>query len=157
MRLKRCGGGSPQISTGLPHEQDSRKMLLARIRYATQNSQDFRALANNPGLPGIPSYTRAVGVNARCQNEVMCLLILGIAFPRFVLLLLFFFTDFLSSAYHGLLLPVLGFFFLPLTTLIYAWIVNSGARPEGVYLVALVICALVDLGLIGGTAHRSRR
>lgn len=86
----------------------------------------------------------------------MCLLILGIAFPRVVLLLLFFFTNFLSHAYHSLLLPVLGFFFLPLTTLIYAWIVNSGASPQGPYLVALVICALVDLGLIGQTA-RSRR
>jgi hypothetical protein len=86
----------------------------------------------------------------------MCLLILGIAFPRLVLLLLFFLTDFLSRAYHGLLIPLLGFFFLPLTTLIYAWIVNSGARPEGIYLVAIVICAMADLGLIGHTA-RSRR
>jgi hypothetical protein len=86
----------------------------------------------------------------------MCLLILGIAFPRAVLLLLFFFTNFLWHAYHGLVIPVLGFFFLPLTTLIYAWIVNSGARPEGIYLVAIVICALADLGLIGHTA-RSRR
>jgi uncharacterized oligopeptide transporter (OPT) family protein len=86
----------------------------------------------------------------------MCLLILGIAFPRAVLLLLFFFTNFLSRAYQGLLLPLLGFFFLPLTTLIYAWIVNSGASVQGIYLVAVVICVLADLGLIGQTA-RSRR
>jgi uncharacterized oligopeptide transporter (OPT) family protein len=86
----------------------------------------------------------------------MCLLIIGIAFPRLVLALLFFFTNFLARAYHGLLIPVLGFFFLPLTTLIYAWIVNSGASVQGVYLVAIVICVLVDLGLVGQTA-RSRR
>ena len=86
----------------------------------------------------------------------MCLLILGIMFPRAILLLLFFLTDFLSRAYHTLLIPLLGFIFLPLTTLIYAWIVNSGASPQGIYLVALIICALVDLGLIGHTA-RSRR
>jgi hypothetical protein len=85
----------------------------------------------------------------------MCLLILGIAFPRAVLLLLFFLTNFLGRAYHGLLIPVLGFFFLPLTTLIYAWIVNSGASAQGLYLVAIIICAMVDLGLIGQTA-RSR-
>jgi hypothetical protein len=85
----------------------------------------------------------------------MCLLILGIAFPRAVLLLLFFLTNFLGRAYHGLLIPVLGFFFLPLTTLVYAWIVNSGASVQGIYMVAVVICALVDLGLIGHTA-RSR-
>ena len=84
----------------------------------------------------------------------MCLLILGIAFPRAVLLLLFFLTNFLSRAYHGLLIPLLGFIFLPLTTLIYAWIVNSGASVQGIYLVAIVICALADLGLIGHTASR---
>jgi hypothetical protein len=82
------------------------------------------------------------------------LLILGLAFPRLVLLLLFFFTDFLSRAYHGLLLPLLGFIFLPLTTLIYAWIVNSGAPVAGFYLVALVICVVADLGLIGHGATR---
>jgi len=87
----------------------------------------------------------------------MCLLILGIAFPRAVLLLLFFLTDFLSRAYQSLLIPVLGFFFLPLTTLIYAWIVNSGGSAQGVYLIAIVICAMVDLGLIGHTARSRSR
>jgi len=87
----------------------------------------------------------------------MCLLILGIAFPRAVLLLLFFLTDFLSRAYQSLLIPVLGFFFLPLTTLIYAWIVNSGGSAKGVYLIAIVICAMVDLGLIGHTARSRSR
>lgn len=82
------------------------------------------------------------------------LLVLGLAFPRVVLLLLFFFTDFLSRAYHGLLLPLLGFIFLPLTTLIYAWIVNSGAPVAGIYLVAIVICVVADLGLIGHGATR---
>jgi len=87
----------------------------------------------------------------------MCLLILGIAFPRAVLLLLFFLTDFLSRAYQSVLIPILGFFFLPLTTLVYAWIVNSGGSAQGVYLIAIVICAMVDLGLIGHTARSRSR
>jgi hypothetical protein len=86
----------------------------------------------------------------------MCLLLIGIAFPRLVLVLLFFFTRFLDRAYHGFLIPLLGFLFLPLTTLVYAWIVNSGASVQGLYLIAIIICILADLGLIGGTA-RSRR
>ena len=85
----------------------------------------------------------------------MCLLILGLAFPRLVLVVLFFFTTFLDRAYHGLLIPLLGFIFLPLTTLVYAWIVNTHAVVQGLYLVAIIICILVDLGLIGHTA-RSR-
>jgi hypothetical protein len=85
------------------------------------------------------------------------LLILGIAFPRLILALLFFFTNYLNRPYrHGFLLPLLGFFFLPLTTLIYAVVINSGNQPEGLYLVALVICALADLGLIGGGVNHRR-
>lgn len=86
----------------------------------------------------------------------MCLLLVGIAFPRLVLLLLFFFTQFLDRAYHGLLIPLIGFLFLPLTTLIYAWIINSGGTPQGLYLVAIILCVLADLGLIGHTARSSR-
>ena len=85
----------------------------------------------------------------------MCLLILGIAFPRAVLVLLFFFTNFLSRAYSSFLIPLIGFFFLPLTTVVYAWVVNSGLHAQGIYLIALIICVMVDLGLIGHTA-RSR-
>jgi len=48
------------------------------------------------------------------------LLILFVAFPRVALVLLFFFCTYLQRAYHGLLLPILGFIFLPLTTLVYA-------------------------------------
>jgi hypothetical protein len=83
-------------------------------------------------------------------------LVLGIAFPRVILALLFFFTRYLDRPFHGLLVPLLGFIFLPLTTLIYAVIINSGHTPDGLYLVALVICVLADLGMIGGGV-RSRR
>ena len=86
----------------------------------------------------------------------MCLLILGIIFPRAVLLLLFFFTNFLSRAYQGLLLPVLGFIFLPLTTLVYAWIVNSGGTLQGPYVIAMIVCVMADLGLIGQSARNRR-
>ena len=85
------------------------------------------------------------------------LLIIGIAFPRLILAFLFFFTGYLERPYnHGFLLPLLGFIFLPLTTLVYAVIINSGNHADGLYLVALVISALADLGMIGGGA-RSRR
>jgi hypothetical protein len=49
-----------------------------------------------------------------------CALILVLAFRRGVLAALFFFSLYVEHAYHGLLLPLLGFMFLPLTTLTYA-------------------------------------
>ncbi len=84
------------------------------------------------------------------------LLVLSLAFPRLVLVLLFFFSTFLQRAYHGLLLPLVGFFVLPLTTLVYAWVVNSGGTVTGMYLVVIVICVVADLGLIGHGATRRR-
>jgi hypothetical protein len=86
------------------------------------------------------------------------LLILFLAFPRVILALLFFFSTYLQRAYHGLLIPLLGFLFLPLTTLVYAWMVNNHQPIAGVNLLILVIAAVIDAGgLGGGEWHRRNR
>ena len=86
------------------------------------------------------------------------LLIVFLAFPRIALAVLFLFTDYLQRAYHGLLLPVLGFIFLPLTTLAYAWMMNTRQPIAGINLVILIIAVVVDLGgLSGGEYHRRTR
>lgn len=84
------------------------------------------------------------------------LLVLVLAFPRLVLLGMFFLSNYLQHAYHGLLIPVLGFIFLPLTTLVYAWEVNTGTPIQGIYLVLLVVAVIIDIGGIGGGASRRR-
>lgn len=86
------------------------------------------------------------------------ILLLVVAFPRIVLAILFLFSNYLQHAYHGILLPLLGFIFLPLTTLCYAWMINSGMPVEGINLLILVIAVLIDAGgLGGGEYHRRRR
>jgi hypothetical protein len=84
------------------------------------------------------------------------LLILFLAFPRIALLLLFIFSNYLQRAYHGLILPVLGFLFLPLTTLAYAWMVNTRQPTTGVNLLILIIAVVIDLGGIGGGEYHRR-
>jgi hypothetical protein len=83
-------------------------------------------------------------------------LILFLAFPRITLLLLFFFSNYLQRAYHGLILPLLGFLFLPLTTLAYAWMANGGLPIAGVNLVILIITVVIDLGGLGGGEYHRR-
>jgi len=86
-----------------------------------------------------------------------CLLLLfTLAFPRVAIVLLYLLSNFLQRAYNSLLIIVLGFIFLPLTTVVYAWVVNSHHPVEGIYLVAVIVSVLIDLGLIGHGA-RSRR
>jgi hypothetical protein len=86
------------------------------------------------------------------------LLLLTLAFPRVAIALLFFFSTFLERAYHSLLIIVLGFIFLPITTIVYAWEVNNHMPLEGINILWLIIAVLIDLGGIGnGARHRARR
>jgi hypothetical protein len=95
----------------------------------------------------------------REENFVGCLLlIVFLAFPRIALALLFLFSNYLERAYHGRILPVLGFLFLPLTTLVYAWMANTRQPIAGINLLILIVTVVIDLGgLSGGEYHRRRR
>lgn len=77
------------------------------------------------------------------------LLIGGLGLPRVVIVLLVIFTDYIGRAFDSFLWPLLGFFFLPTTTLAWAWAHNTRGSVGGVHLVIVVIAALLDLGFIG--------
>jgi len=83
--------------------------------------------------------------------------ILTLAFPRVVLVLVFLFSNFLQRAYDTLLWPLLGFLLLPLTTLTYAWTINTRGAVDGWYLAAVVLSVLIDLGLLGSGGRGWRR
>jgi hypothetical protein len=86
------------------------------------------------------------------------LLIIFLAFPRIALVLVFLTSNYLQRAYHGLLLPLLGFVFLPLTTLAYAWMTNTRQPIAGLNLLLLIVAVVIDLGgLSGGEYHRRSR
>lgn len=85
------------------------------------------------------------------------LLLVVLLFPRVVLVLMWIFTNYLERAFHGgLLIPLLGFIFLPLTTIVYAWEINNGLPIAGINLLWIVIAVIIDLGGWGG-GYRSRR
>jgi hypothetical protein len=77
--------------------------------------------------------------------------------PRLALALVFLFSNYLGRAYDTMIWPLLGFFFMPLTTLAYAWAVNTHGSVTGIYLVVVVIAVLMDLGLVGGSGASARR
>ncbi len=79
--------------------------------------------------------------------------ILGIFFPRFVLLVLAITTDYLSSAFQTFFWPALGFLFAPFTTLAYAFAMHGGGLT-GWRLAVFIIAILLDLGVIGGSRPR---
>ena len=69
--------------------------------------------------------------------------------PRLIMVLLWLFGDYLHRAYDGWLLPLLGFFLLPTTTLCYAIAENSMDGLRGLGLVLVIVGLLVDLGVLG--------
>ena len=82
---------------------------------------------------------------------------LALFVPRFALVLVAIFSDYLGQAFGTALWPCLGFFFLPLTTLVYAWAVHSAGAVQGVYIAAVIVAVLIDIGVIGGSAKEANR
>jgi hypothetical protein len=82
---------------------------------------------------------------------------IALAFPRLVLFAIFLFSNYLGRAYETNFWPFLGFLFMPLTTLAYAWAMNSQGSVSGIYLVGVVIAVIIDLGLTGKGAHEGRK
>jgi len=67
--------------------------------------------------------------------------------PRVVLIFIWFLTDWFTRAFETTLWPVLGFLFMPYTTLAYMGAMLAGAGSvSGWWLVLVVVAVLVDLG-----------
>jgi hypothetical protein len=77
--------------------------------------------------------------------------------PRFAIILVVLFSDYIGRAYETTLWPLAGFFFLPLTTLAYAWAINANGSVDGFYLAGVILAVLIDLGMFGGSASKRRR
>ena len=84
--------------------------------------------------------------------------LLAVAFPRIAIILLWLFTNFFAGVYRELLIPVLGFLFLPLTFIVYTYLRNIHAATYSTQsLVFLFIAVIFDLGLVGGGTFRRPR
>ncbi|MGZ8584238.1 MAG: hypothetical protein ACXWXP_02045 [Actinomycetota bacterium] len=87
-----------------------------------------------------------------------CLLVLlALVTPRFVLAVLWLFSDYLNQAFTSGWWGLLGFFFLPTTSIAYAIAQNEftarGGGLEAAGIIVVVIGVAVDLGLLGGSGR----
>ena len=80
-----------------------------------------------------------------------CLVVLlALISPRLALVAVWLLTDILSRAFENALLPLIGFFLLPWTTLVYAGMWELGTNGVNGFEVVLVVLAfLADLGAYG--------
>jgi hypothetical protein len=85
-----------------------------------------------------------------------CLLpIIAIFVPRVVMFFIFLLTNWFTQAYQTMIWPLLGFLFMPYTTLAYmAAMLNNNHQLSGAWIVLVVVAVFFDLG---GQGHSSRR
>lgn len=82
------------------------------------------------------------------------LTLLALAVPRVLMVFIFLLTNWFSAAYETLLVPLLGFIFMPYTTLAYMAAILNAGQVSGGWLVLVIVAAVVDIGHWGG-GHRS--
>ena len=89
-----------------------------------------------------------------------CLLILlALISPRLALIFTWLLTDILSGAFDSWLLPFIGFFLLPWTTLAYAWMwdYGPGRTVEGFEWFLVILAFVFDLGSLGGGSRARKK
>ena len=83
--------------------------------------------------------------------------VLALVTPRFVLAVVWLFSDYLNRAFETGWWPLLGFVFLPTTTIAYAVARTSFTTPGGGLdafgVIAIVLGVALDLGLLGGSGR----
>jgi hypothetical protein len=78
--------------------------------------------------------------------------LLALFSPRLALFAIWLFSDLLSRAYDDWIVPLLGFFLLPWTTLAYAVMYSAGSNEVvGFEWFIVILAFLVDLGSYAGS------
>jgi hypothetical protein len=87
-----------------------------------------------------------------------CILVaLAVFVPRVVMFFIWLLTTWFGQAFETVIWPLLGFFFMPYTTLAYMGaMLNNAHQVSGGWLVLLIVAVVLDLSS-HGSAARSRR
>ncbi|GLR17609.1 hypothetical protein [Portibacter lacus] len=73
--------------------------------------------------------------------------LLALFFPRVIILMLYFLTSFFTGVYDSILLPILGFLFMPVTLIAYTYAINTVGPGSTTGIVIIAIAVIIDLGL----------
>ena len=84
------------------------------------------------------------------------LALIALLFPRILIAVLWFFTNWFSGVFSSILWPVLGFIFLPVTMLWYSVVINQfGGAWNITNIIVMVLAVAIDMGSWGG-GYKSR-
>jgi len=73
----------------------------------------------------------------------------GLFAPRFVMIMLWIFTSYLGRAYEANIVPIIGFFVAPTTTLAWAVAQNQAHGSTAWGILAVILGVAADIGIWG--------
>ncbi len=87
------------------------------------------------------------------------IVVLALMLPRIVMFAAWLLTDWFANAFESRLWPVLGFLFMPYTTLAYmAAMLRNNHELSGGWLAIVVVAVVFDIGHWNGASrHKKRR
>ncbi len=84
--------------------------------------------------------------------------IIALALPRVMMAIAFLMTDWFQRAFETRLWPIMGFLFMPYSTLAYmAAMLNNNHALTGGWLALVVVAVVVDVAHWGGSGRTYRR
>jgi hypothetical protein len=86
-----------------------------------------------------------------------CAWIIVLMMPRIALVGILVFTEWLQEAYETMLWPILGWLFMPYTTLAYMAAMVKGDGLKGGWVALLIAAVVVDASNWGVTGQAARR
>ena len=102
--------------------------------------------------PPLPYQSGRLSTSHQLFLAMPCLLVvLALFVPRVTIALLWFFSDWFTGVFDSLLLPLLGFIFLPTSLLWYSVVENFyGGEWDFLQIALGVVAVLIDLSPAGG-------
>jgi hypothetical protein len=99
---------------------------------------------------------RGAAASGRFLAAMPCLVVLlALLSPRLALFAIWIFSDILSRAYDSWIVPLIGFFVLPWTTLAYAGMWSSGTNVvRGFEWFIVAFAFVVDVGSYASSRYR---
>jgi len=87
-----------------------------------------------------------------------CLFVLvAMISPRLAFILIWIFSDRISIAFDNFFVPLLGFLFLPITSVVYVLVYDPIAGVNGLGWFLVVFAFLVDLGAYSGSRYSTHK
>ena len=93
----------------------------------------------------------------RNTNNAGCLTAFVSSFSRIMLLMFWIARPVqMNAAFNTFILPCLGFLFLPITTMVYVWLMQGVGGIQGLDWLWLILAVVLDIATVGGAGYANR-